>query len=177
MGLFDKLGAALAGRLPDYTAEISALAGPDDAPLASVRAFPSAYTRAGDGGSLEKRLLSAAISTVQNKVSTSRHVSGEAGSTARGLEQSGDLRVLALGARSLTWWDFGVTGTDAPPTLRQRLDRALVTSLIDTGERAQGGAQVARLSFTDGSWFDYRFIQPADGFWEIAAAYPLPAAD
>lgn len=178
MGLLDRFTSAFAGALPDYGAEVRAVQDdPADVPLAHSRAFPSAYTRGAASGSVEGRLLNAALSAVQNRVSQSRHLDGAEGSVARGLEQDADMRVLVLGETALTWWDFGMAGTDTPPTLRQRVDRSHVATIVDTGTRAQGGTQVTRVTFTDGSWFDYRLVQPDARFWAVAASYGPASAD
>lgn len=175
MGLFDKITAAFAGSMPDYIAEITAVHGDAaDAPLAFAKATPAAYTRGGAAGTLtvEGALFSGALAAAQNAFAGSKHVDGDVDSIARTLTKDGDLQVLSLGATHATWWDFGMTATDTPPTLTQQVPRASFASIVDTGKRAQGGQQIARFTFTDGSSFDYRLLQPSPTFWEVAASYP-----
>lgn len=170
MGLFDKFASALSGPAVDHAAEIVSAGG--DASLATARVMPSAYTRGGGGGvSLDGRLLNAALSAMQNTASGSKHLGGEAGSTAHQLRRDADLAVLSLGESDLTWWDFGMTAASVPPELTQRVPRTQVTSIVDTGAKAQGGARVVRFTFADGSWADYRVIQPSEQFWAVAATY------
>ncbi|MEH3088677.1 MAG: hypothetical protein PGN24_03435 [Microbacterium arborescens] len=179
MGLFDKLTAAFAGATPDYVAEIAAANDHDgDTVLTFSRSFPAAYTRGGAAGTLsvDGVLFSKALAAVENKVAGSKHVVGEAGSIARTLTQESDLRVLALGEHRVTWWDFGMTGTQPPAELVQSISRDDIASIVDTGKRAQGGTLVTRFTFVDGSAFDYRLLQPSDDFWTVAARYPRTAS-
>ncbi|MDR6166954.1 hypothetical protein QE367_001158 [Microbacterium paludicola] len=173
--IIDRLAAAFGGAEPDYVAEIAA--GTDDASdvvLAHARCFPAAYTRGGTAGvmSVEGVIGNAALSAAQNTISGARHVAGDAGSIAAGLSRDAALRILALGERRVTWWDFGMSGTHPPAELVQSVARTAVGSITDTGERAQGGAVVVRFTFVDGSTFDYRFIRPSDEFWSVAKTYP-----
>ena len=179
MGLFDKLTAAFSGATPDYTAEIAAATDDSgDTVLAFSRCFPAAYTRGGAAGTLsvDGVLVSKAIAAVQNKAAGAKHVAGDADSIARTLTQDADLRVLALGQNRVTWWDFGMSGTQPPAELVQSVSRDDVASIVDTGKRAQGGTLVTRFTFTDGSAFDYRLLQPSDDFWTVAAGYPRTPA-
>ncbi|UAJ77856.1 hypothetical protein IT072_11140 [Leifsonia sp. ZF2019] len=170
MGLFDKFASAFSGPAVDHAAEIAAAGG--DAALATARVVPSAYTRGGGGGvSLDGKLLNAALSAVQNTASGSKHLGGVEGSTAHQLSRASDVMVLSLGEDALTWWDFGMTANSVPPELTQRVDRTQVASIVDTGTKAQGGVPVVRFTFADGSWADYRVMQPSETFWSVAAAY------
>ncbi|MFS0712447.1 hypothetical protein ABC195_01090 [Microbacterium sp. 2P01SA-2] len=173
--LINRLTAAFGGTEPDYIAEIAA-ANDDaaDVVLAHTRCFPAAYTRGGTAGvmSAEGVIRSAALSAAQNTIAGAQHVSGGADSIAAGLSRDADLRILALGDHRVTWWDFGMTGTQPPAELVQSVARADIASITDTGKRAQGGAVVVRFAFVDGSTFDYRFIQPSDEFWAVARTYP-----
>lgn len=175
MGLFDKMTSAFAGMMPDYAAEIAAVSTtPSDTLLAFSKATPAAYTRGGSAGTLSVQgvLFSKALAAAQNTVAGAKHITGDEGSVARSLSQEGDLQVLALGTEAATWWDFGMSATDTPPTLTQTVPRSSFASIVDTGKRAQGGQQIVRFTFTDGSSFDYRLLQPSPTFWEVAAGYP-----
>ncbi|WP_025158288.1 hypothetical protein [Leifsonia aquatica] len=170
MGLFDKFASAFTGPAVDHAAEIASAGG--DVSLATARVVPSAYTRGGGGGvSLDGKLLNAALSAVQNAASGSKHLGGGDGSTAQQLSRDSDLLVLSLGEDALTWWDFGMAGNSVPPALKQRLARREVVAIEDTGKKAQGGVAVARFTFVDGSWADYRVMQPSESFWTVAATY------
>lgn len=171
MGFLDALKSMFVPAQPDFAEELAKVLQPGETLLAHCRTIPSAYEREGSGGSLTARALAPVVDGAINAVSGSRHVGGGEGSIAEGLSRSADIMVLALSDARLSWWDFGMFGTDAP-TLTQQLPRAYVASIADTGKRAQGGVPVARLTFADGSFFDYRLMsKPGPEFWAVASAY------
>src|SRR5690606_9778901 len=102
-------------------------------------------------------------------VSGARHVGGDAGSIAARLPREADPLALVISERSLSLWNLGMMGTSLPPEHVATIPRAEIASFADTGKKAQGGVPVARIEFSDGSFFDYRLIsKPGDDFWAVA---------
>lgn len=164
VGFLDKFTGS--GRGTDYVATLTAHLG-GDVVRAATQAIPSAYKRGGSGSlSVTNRLLSKAVNVVENKVSGDRHVGGADNGIARTLPRDGSLCVIAFSDQAFTIWDFGMYGIDPSPDLLVSVPRSDVRSLVDTGTTAQGGVPVARLTFTDGSFFDYRLVsKPGPEFW------------
>jgi hypothetical protein len=156
------LRTALAGQLP-----------PGDDVLAATGVIPSAYERGGGGGlSVSGRVLNAATSAVENAVSGARHIGGGEDGVAHRLPLADGPHVLVLGARSMTVWDLGLTMNHTPGELLATVPREQVASIVDTGKKAQGGVPVVRMTFADGSFFDYRLVQkPGEEFWSVASTY------
>ncbi|HXH80966.1 hypothetical protein [Nocardioides sp.] len=167
MGLRDKWMAQMSARMPDYGSVLTEALG-DDAPCqAHALVVPAAYERnSGSGSDIGSALLKRAVDLASNSIAENKHIGGDDGSIARSLPRVGDMLALALSPTSLSFWSFGITGRELPPQRRIRLDRDVVRGLVGTGKRSQGGAGVARLSFVDGSFFDYRVVMaPAPEFW------------
>lgn len=166
MGLMDKLKAKLAAMGPDYAAALTEALGPDDVLVACGNVTPAAYERGGGvGGDAGARLLRAAVDTATNAVSGARHVGGEAGSIAQSLPRDGNFTIGALSASGLSLWSFGQLGNDPEPSLIVKISGDHIRSAATTGQRAQGGQQVVRFTFSDDSFFDYRMLpQQADFF-------------
>ncbi|MFI5428047.1 hypothetical protein [Aeromicrobium sp. UC242_57] len=138
--------------------------------MTHCQVIPSAYERGGASGSGANKLLSKAVDAASNAVSGSRHVGGDEGSIAQGLPRESDLRVLVISEAAISLWDFGYTGTQLPAEHVVTVARKDVASFVDTGTKAQGGVPVARITFTDGSFFDYRLVnKPDTDFWNVAA--------
>ncbi|WP_263119611.1 hypothetical protein [Cellulomonas sp. RIT-PI-Y] len=173
MGLWERYKSFFSGPEIDLTTELGAQLPAGDDVLAHTGVIPSAYERGGGGGlSVTGRVLNAATSAVENAVSTSQHVGGGTDAVARRLPQEAGPHVLVLGTLALTVWDLGLTMNQTPAELLATVPRAQVDTILDTGATAQGGVPVARLTFTDGSFFDYRLVQkPGDEFWSVASAY------
>lgn len=173
MGLWERYKSFFSGPEIDIATELAGQLPPGDEVLTHTGVIPSAYERGGGGGmSAQGRLFNAATSAVQNAVSTSRHVGGDEGSAARRLPQQAGPHVLVLGSQSLTVWDLGLTMNQTPAELLASVPRTEVAAFHDTGTTAQGGVPVARVSFRDGSFFDYRLVnKPGDEFWSVASTY------
>jgi hypothetical protein len=167
MGLMDRYAAFVNGPEVDLAAEIGAALGQDDRLVVHTAVVPSAYRRGGGGGiSLSGKLLNVVTSAVENSVSGSRHIGGDEGSIARTLPREGGPYVLALSTQALTLWDFGMALRTVPGDRLVTVPRAQVTSVEDTGTTAQGGVPVARITFADGSYFDYRLVEkPSPETW------------
>lgn len=171
MGLFDKIKAAYQPELPDQRAAIMQASDGAEVPLVTARVIAAAYMRGGHGGGFEGQIVSRVMSAAQNAVAGAKHVGGDAHSIAKQLDRSGDMRVLCLGETNVTWWDFGMTGTEATGTLVARLPRANVASIADTRKKAFGGGQLVRFTFSDESFADFQVVSPPDNFWTVAATY------
>ncbi|MFC5678291.1 hypothetical protein [Aeromicrobium endophyticum] len=170
MGFMDKIVSKLTPTPPDYAAEMNQVLPAGDAYLAHCLVVPSAFERGGSGGSGANRLLGKAVDAASTAVSGARHVGGGEGSIAHGLSRAADLRVFVIGTSSVSWWDFGYNGSQLPPEHGHIIARSDVVSFVDTGQTAQGGVPVARITFADDSFFDYRLMdKPDTDFWNVAA--------
>ncbi|WP_110208942.1 hypothetical protein [Nocardioides daejeonensis] len=171
MGLRDKIAAKFASMGIDHSAALAPILGAEDPVVACAGVLPAAYKRGGGTGPLNgTQIAMKAIDAAANKVSGNRHTGGEEGSVAATLPREGELAYLAMSARGLSLWDFGMNGQQTPPTLMVRIDGEQVRSVVDTGKKAQGGAAVVRFTFTDDSFFDYRVMPGNAAFIEAAAA-------
>lgn len=171
MGFLDKLKTAFAGPEIDVADEIAKIE-PGHQVIGHARVVASAFERGGGVASGPNKLLGKAVEAASTAVSGARHVGGDDGTVAHGLPRAADLHVLVLSDRGLSLWDFGMTGTSTPPDPVASVPRASVASIADTGKKAQGGVTVARISFTDGSFFDYRIMErPDTAFWEAVARF------
>jgi len=173
MGFRDSWASAFGMTPPDYAAEISAQLPAEEWFVSHAQVIPSAFKGGGSGSiSITQRITSKLINLAADAVSKKRHLGGEEGTRAHSLPREGSLKVLALTTAGLSLWDFGPYGADAPGELELRIPRAEVASIADTGERAQGGVPVARVTFADGSFFDYRLMnKPGAEFWGAVAAW------
>lgn len=170
MGLLDKLVSKLTPAAPDYAAELNQVLPDGDRYVVHCQVIPSAYERGGASGAGANKLLSKAVDVASNAVSGSRHVGGDEGSIAHGLPREADLRVLVVSEQAISLWDFGYTGTQLPADHVVTVPRTDVKSFVDTGAKAQGGVPVARITFVDDSYFDYRLVnKPDTDFWNVAA--------
>ncbi|MFJ9313537.1 hypothetical protein ACIRN4_05035 [Pimelobacter simplex] len=171
MGFLDKVKAAFAGPDIDIAEEIAKVE-PGHQVIGHARVVASAFERGGGVASGPNKLLGKAVEAASTAASGARHVGGDDGTVARDLPRAADLHVLVLSDRGLSLWDFGMTGTSTPPDHVASVPRASVASITDTGKKAQGGVAVARVSFTDGSFFDYRIMEKPDtAFWEAVARF------
>ena len=171
MGLFDKYKALFTGPEIDVSGEIGKLLPEGDRVLAATQVIPSAYKRGGGGVGLDGRLLNKVTSAIETAVSSSRHVGGAEGAIARRLPQEAGPHTLVVSEQGISLWDLGLTGNQLPAEHLVTLPRADVSSITDTGTRAQGGVPVARITFADESFFDYRLVsKPGDDFWSAATA-------
>ncbi|WP_456697275.1 hypothetical protein [Aeromicrobium sp. P5_D10] len=170
MGFMDKLVSKLTPAPPDYAGEINAVLPDGDRYVVHCQVIPSAYERGGASGSGANKLLSKAVDAASNAVSGSRHTGGDEGSIAHGLPRESDLRVLVISEQAISLWDFGYTGTQLPAEHVATVARKDIKSFVDTGKKAQGGVPVARITFVDDSFFDYRLVnKPDTDFWNVAA--------
>jgi len=171
MGLLDKLKAAFTGPEIDVADEVAQLR-PGVQVVGHARVVASAFERGGGVASGPNKLLGKAVEAASTAASGARHVGGDADGIARTLPRTADLHVLVLADDGLSLWDFGMTGTSTPPDHVASVPRADVASIADTGKKAQGGVTVARVTFTDGSFFDYRVMErPDTAFWEAVARF------
>ncbi len=168
MAFKDKLAAAC-GMAPaaDYATEIGGQLTAGDTLIAHAQAIPSAFKGGGSAAiSITQRLTAMAVHTAANAVSKQRHMDGEPGTLAHTLPRDGSLSVLAFTRSGLSLWNFGPFGADSPGQLILSIERERIAAVEDTGQRAQGGVPVARVAFTDGSFFDYRLMsKPGQDFW------------
>lgn len=170
MGLFDKLKNSLSGLRPDHDAVLQEKLG-DERHLAHVGVLPSASEtdRSAKAKDLTE-LAQNAAHKMTDKYVEDRHISGEEGSIARSISRSTDPVMLTLAEHSLTVWQFGLGAKSTNPDLVLRVPREQVASVADTGKRTARGH--IRISFTDGSFFDYQTLTaPSDQFWDAAASF------
>lgn len=169
MGLMDKYKALFTGPAIDVPAEIGKLLPPGDRVLTHAQVIPSAYKRGGGGGiSATNRLMNKATSMAETAISSARHIGGDDAAIARRLPQDSGPYVLVISEHALSLWDLGLTGNQLPAEQLVTVPRTEISSLADTGKKAQGGVPVARLTFTDASFFDYRLIsKPGPDFWSV----------
>lgn len=167
MGFFSKFFGG--GNSPDYVAVLSSITG--DTIAVATPVIPSAYVRGGGSySSAASRLVGKAVDSISTKMSADRHLGGGAESIAANLPRDGVLNVIALGTQFFSVWDFGMYGNDDQPSLLVTVPRANVVSITDTGTKAQGGAPVARVTFSDESFFDYRLVaKPGPEFWDAVS--------
>ena len=173
MGLKDSWTSAFGMTPPDYAAEIGEQLPGSERVVAHAQVIPSAFKGGGSGSiSITQRITSKLINMAADAVSKNRHMGGEEGTRAHSLPRDSALKVLALTTTGLSLWSFGPYGADTPGRFELSVPRAEVASVTDTGERAQGGVPVARVTFADGSFFDYRLMnKPGDEFWAAVAAW------
>lgn len=130
----------------------------------------SAYESGRTGAPGAAAALNAAVNKVTDAVGKHRHIGGEPGSYALGLPRNADVVFMTLGESAVTFWNFGSMMTETPPTLSIGIPREVVASVTDTGSRDLKGH--VRLTFTDGSYFDYQArMHPSPGFWDAADQY------
>lgn len=165
MGLFDKVKGALQG--PDFTAVLRDVVG-DDGFRAHAAVMPSSTEAIGR----EKRvrdvtdLAQCAARNAMDHVDQNRHIGGDDGTIARSLSRKPEGLALALAERSVTLWRFGMGAKKTQPDLVVRIPRDQVASIVDTGKRGARGH--VRLTFADGSFFDYQAVTaPDDEFWHV----------
>lgn len=170
MGLFDKIKDKVASMTPDYTAVLQEQLGAETH-LAHVGVLPSA-TEA-EGTKRARDLTELAQGAAHKLIDTSvrnRHIGGEEGSIAHSLPRGTDPVLLTLAEGSVTVWSFGVSGRARTPDLVARVERPQIASIADTGKRTARGH--LRLTFTDGSFFDYQLLaSPSEEFWAAAEGF------
>jgi len=172
MGFADRWTSAFGMGPVDYAEAIAEQLTSGDEVIAHAQVIPSAYEGSSTSLNPGNRLLGMAINAVWNKASKQKHVGGEAGSIAQGLPREGELAVAAFTRTGLSLWNFGTYGSEVEGKHVLTIPRADVASVEDTGQRAQGGVPVARVTFADGSFFDYRLIsKPGDEFWRALTAW------
>ncbi|MBM7517439.1 hypothetical protein [Nocardioides nitrophenolicus] len=171
MGLLDKLKSAFTGPEVDVAAEVTAIE-PGLRVIGHTRVVASAFERGGGVASGPNKLLGKAVDAAATAASGARHVGGDDDGIARSLPRTADLHVLVLAEQGLSLWDFGMMANSTPPDPVASVPREAIASIADTGKKAQGGVTVARVSFTDGSFFDYRIMaKPDTEFWEAVARF------
>jgi len=171
MGLLDKLKTAFTGPEIDIAEEIATIE-PGHQVIGHTRVVASAFERGGGVGSGPNKLLGQALDAATTAASGARHVGGAEDSIAQSLPRSADLHVLVLSDQGLSLWDFGMMVNSTPPDHIVSIPRASVESITDTGQKAQGGVTVARVTFTDGSFFDYRIMaKPDTEFWDAVERF------
>lgn len=173
MGFKDSWASAFGMTPPDYTTEIGGQLPAGESLLAHSQVIPSAFKGGGSASiSITQRITSKLINVAADAVSKKRHMGGEEGTRAHTLSRDGAMKVLAFTTSGLSLWDFGAMGTGTPGDLEMTIPRNEIASFEDTGERAQGGVPVARVTFTDGSFFDYRLMsKPGDDFWSAITGW------
>ena len=186
MGLLDKFIAKQMAKLPDYRAEVgNRLAGGDRVLAVSVgmnRASSKSLNEITliDQRSARSRLVGKALAGVTDAVSQARHIDGDDDSVAvASVPDVGDAIVIALSESALSFWSFGPTNTDVPPTPLGSIPRDRVASITQTGRipgPAGKGYLTARLSFVDGSWVDYSIADETSypEFWSVATGFGQP---
>lgn len=163
MGLFDKYIQKVAGSGPDITVLMARLLDPEDEYLSWTSATPEAFTRDSGGASLSWALISAVVDKALTAASTNKHIGGAQGSIATTLPTDGETLTLVASRSGLSVWRF-MGGAQADPTLYYRMNAEHIRSVTDTGDRAQGGARIFRVTFSDDSFFDYRVLHNYDEF-------------
>lgn len=164
MGFLDKMKQKLASMGPDIGAVIEeGLDKQGDTHLAHAMVISSAFENSGSD-----TILRATVNSVAGAVSKAKHISGAEGSIAQSLPRTASTLGLAISGYGISVWDFG-TGYDVPETPLYRVAREHITSITDTGQRAQGGGSVWRFAFNDDSFYDYRVYSPSEG-WAAAVA-------
>ncbi|WP_101848232.1 hypothetical protein [Zhihengliuella sp. ISTPL4] len=142
------------GRMPDHRALLAARLESGDDYLSHGHVTPVAFARdtsIGPGGNV----MNAVIGLISNTVSARRHIGGPPGSLARGLPRDAEQSFLVLGRRYLSWWVVS-SARSSDFVLSHRLARKHVASIREL-KRVLGG-RLIRLTFTDGSFFDYRTV-------------------
>ncbi|MGJ9411084.1 hypothetical protein ACHAAC_00085 [Aeromicrobium sp. CF4.19] len=171
MGMFDKIKASMTP--PDHAAVLQASLG-QERYLGHAVAIPSA-TESTRRHSIRDAtdVAQAAAHRLTDKIVEDRHIGGDEGSVALSLPRSSDPMVIAISDTSLTWWKFGLGAKKTEPDLVASVPREDVVSVADTGSRKVRGH--VRLSFADGSFFDYQSVMaPSEQFWQAAATFDPP---
>ncbi len=169
MGFMDKVKGALQG--PDFTPVLTEKVGADGF-LAYVGVLPSSTEDIGP----QKRvrdvtdMAQKAARNALDNFDQNRHIGGEEGTIGRSLSRKPEGLALALAQGSVTLWRFGMGAKKTNPDLVARIPREQVTSIADTGKRGARGH--VRLTFADGSFFDYQALTaPSDDFWAAVDAW------
>ncbi len=162
MGLFDSIKKAFAA--PDLSEAMH-----EHVPgyRGHVMVTPSSYESGGNTGVGGTALIGRAIGKATEAASSSKHIGGEPGSLARQLPREGYGVALTITDSAVELLDFGLTMREVPPTKKVTIPLASIASLTDQGSREPKAH--LRVTFTDGSYFDYRIAMPAsEGFWPAA---------
>ncbi|HEX7738070.1 MAG TPA: hypothetical protein VF426_00320 [Marmoricola sp.] len=167
MGFRDRLMAKAAARTPDYRPLLSEALGADDELIGFTFGTPVAHETGRGAGFGTARLTGTLINKAGEQISKARHMGGDEGSIAHTLprDASGS-RAIVVSRAGFSVWDFQT------PECLARVPRSQVASLKRAGDAAQGWA-TARITFADGSFFDYKVMDHemyAD-FWTAAAGF------
>lgn len=163
MGLLDKYIAKMAGPAPDMNAIMGPLLGEGDQLLAWSTAIAESFERGGGVGSGFNALLNTVVNAALTANAQGKHVGGSEDSIAMSLPRDSDPLTLVISRTGLSAWRGPNYQGDVPKAY-YRIAKESISSVTDTGKRAQGGAQVVRVSFVDGSFFDYRLMLNCDEF-------------
>lgn len=173
MGFMDKVKKSLAG--PDHSQVIEQKL--DGEPVLAFIAAMASGAAAPEG---PKKMFKSVSDVAADKVNAmidsrreAKHAGGAPDTIGQRLPVGTGIVVVALGAGSVSIWDFGNGGRSNDPTLIARIPREQVTSIADTGRREARGH--VRFSFYDNSFFDYQTLaKPSEEFWAAADGFSTP---
>lgn len=170
MGLFKKLAEKTAAGLPDHAREIARQLGPGESVVGWGHAHPLAFVT--DKQARRNGAIGMAINIASQKFSEHQHLAGADGSAAMSIPRDLNGKVtVAITDRRLTFWSFGPTMRDVPPTLVGSFPHSDLRWISKTGGSNQYGSYV-RFSFTDESFIDFAVMDH-----EMYASFFAAAAD
>jgi hypothetical protein len=124
-------------------------------------------TSIGIGG---KKIISAAINAATEARKKSKHLSGAEGSCAVAIPRDGRYMMIVISDQRVSFWDFGMTMREVPPTEIVAFPRSSVSGIVATGETDQYG-HMTRFSFVDDSFVDLKLMEsPTNAEFSAAAA-------
>ena len=170
MGLFKKLAEKTAAGLPDHPREIAKLLSPGESVVGWGHAHPLAFVT--DKNARRNGAIGMAINIASQKSSEHQHLAGADGSAAMSISRDLNGQVtVAITDQRLTFWSFGATMRDVPPTLLASFPRRDVRWISKTGGSNQYGSYV-RFSFADESFIDFSVMDRT-----MCASFFAAAAD
>ena len=169
MGLFKKPAEKTAAGLPDHPREIAKQLSAGESVVGWAHAQPVAF--AADKHVRRNGAIGMAINIASQKFAEHQHLAGADGSAAMSLPRDLNGQVtVAITDQRLTFWSFGATLREVPPTLLASFPRNDVRWISKTGGSNQYGSYV-RFSFADESFIDFAVMdhEPYASFFAAAS--------
>jgi hypothetical protein len=169
MGLFKKFAEKMQAGLPDYEAEVRSMMQPGEDLLGigfASHAAPEMDTAVGPGS---RNIIGAAINATAEARKKGQHLSGADDSCAMAIPRDGQYLTVAISDQRLSFWSFGMSAREIPPSEVLAFPRSSVASVAATGQTDNYGA-MTRFSFTDESFADMKILdQPTYAAFRAAA--------
>jgi hypothetical protein len=153
MGVFKKRADKAAAGLPDHPGEIAKRLPAGERVVGWGHVHPLALVT--DKNARRNGAIGMAINIASQRLAEHQHLAGADGSAAMSIPRDLNGRVtVAITDQRLTFWSFGATMRDVPPTLLAAFPRGDVRWIAKTGGSNQHGLFV-RFSFADESFIDF----------------------